>query len=162
MDAWVVVFLDISRAHLHSAIRREVFVMAPKEAGLPEGWCWRLNKAMYGLRDASSCFDFQTQGIMKELGFEVGEFSPCLYRDARSGFAASCRSVPATVRQASDHEGAREVALDSERQRVFKSAAMRLSYLAQDRLEIQFAAKEVARQMANPCVSGWESLKRVV
>eukprot|EP00971_Amphidinium_carterae_P114607 2270587-Amphidinium_carterae.1 len=30
------------------------------------------------------------------------------------------------------------------------------------RLEIQFAAKEVARQMANPCASGWESLKRVV
>eukprot|EP00971_Amphidinium_carterae_P225150 4466216-Amphidinium_carterae.1 len=39
---------------------------------------------------------------------------------------------------------------------------MRLSYLAQDRVDVQFASKEIARQMSNPCVSGWEALKRAV
>ena len=50
-------FLDISRAHLHSPIRRRVYVKAPKEdldAG--PGDCWLLRKAMYGLRDAGQRF----------------------------------------------------------------------------------------------------------
>ena len=45
---------------------------------------------------------------------------------------------------------------------LFKSAAMRCSFLAQDRPEIQFASKEVARCMASPTVSGMAALKRLV
>ena len=43
---------------------------------------------------------------------------------------------------------------------VYRSACMRLSYLVMDRPEMQFAAKECARGMANPTVRHSQMLKR--
>ena len=39
---------------------------------------------------------------------------------------------------------------------------MRANYLAEDRLDVRFAAcKEIARLMSEPCGAGWEKLKRL-
>ena len=43
----------------------------------------------------------------------------------------------------------------------FRSAAARGNYLAADRLDVQFACKEVCRWMAKPTAHAWEALKRV-
>ncbi len=43
----------------------------------------------------------------------------------------------------------------------FRGAAARGNYLAADRLDVQFACKEVCRWMAKPTVHAWEALKRV-
>jgi len=51
--------------------------------------------------------------------------------------------------------------LDGPRAATFKSACMRMSFLAQDRPDIQFVAKEAARAMARPTVAAFESLKHL-
>ena len=243
----VVAFLDISRAHLHSPIRREVFVKACREDHeCPEGHCWRLLKAMYGLRDAGACFDKRVEEIMEELGYRVGRFSPCLYYNVKSmvvvfrhgddfvvlgrradvkEFAAQlgeklivkergtlgprkdlgdvseivvlnrivrwcpaagdqrerieieadarhvavlaqqmglvANSKPAVTPGIKD-DGAYGEELDEARRAIFRSAAMRLAYLAQDRPEICFASKEIARCMQAPDEAAWTALKRAV
>ncbi len=43
----------------------------------------------------------------------------------------------------------------------FRGAAARANYLAADRLDCQFAAKEVCRWMAKPTDSSWQALKRL-
>ena len=43
----------------------------------------------------------------------------------------------------------------------FRSAAARGNYLSADRLDVQFACKEVCRWMAKPTLHAWEALKRV-
>ncbi len=43
----------------------------------------------------------------------------------------------------------------------FRGAAARANYLAADRLDCQFATKEVCRWMAKPTNSSWQALKRV-
>ena len=43
----------------------------------------------------------------------------------------------------------------------FRKVAARLNYLAADRPDLMFAAKEVCRKMAVPTVGGWKKLKRV-
>ena len=54
----VITFLEVSRAHLHSSVRRKVFVGAcGEDTKCPLGHSWQLMKAMYGLRDASAAFD---------------------------------------------------------------------------------------------------------
>ena len=58
--------------------------------------------------------------------------------------------------------GARGEELDAERRQTYRSAAMRLAYLAQDRPEIAFAAKEIARCMSVPDEAAWSALKRAV
>ncbi len=45
--------------------------------------------------------------------------------------------------------------------KAFRGLAARLNYLAQDRPELQYAAKEVSRRMARPSSRDWQLLKRV-
>ena len=60
-----IAFLDISRAHLHSPVRREIYVRACKEdLNCPAGCCWKLGKAMHGTRDAGAAFDSKAEGTM--------------------------------------------------------------------------------------------------
>ena len=71
--------LSWTRAHLHSPIRREVFIKACKEDDeCPDGHCWKLLKAMYGLRDAGAAFDKKVEVSSESMGYKVGLFSPCL------------------------------------------------------------------------------------
>ena len=44
---------------------------------------------------------------------------------------------------------------------VFRAAVARANYLAADRLDCQYAAKEICRHMASPCKSAWNALKRL-
>ena len=78
----MLTFIDISRAHLHSDLKRAVYIRAPKEdKDCKEGECWLLRKAMYGLKDAGSSFDQKTEDIMaRALSSKHGAFSPCIYR----------------------------------------------------------------------------------
>ena len=45
--------------------------------------------------------------------------------------------------------------------KAFRAAAARANYLAADRIDCQYAAKEVCRHMANPSKSAWNALKRL-
>ena len=51
--------------------------------------------------------------------------------------------------------------LDANDAKLFRGIAARLNYLAQDRPDLQFAAKEVSRRMARPTDGDWLLLKRV-
>ena len=43
----------------------------------------------------------------------------------------------------------------------FRAAAARANYLAADRLDCQYAAKEICRHMSSPCKAAWNALKRL-
>ena len=43
----------------------------------------------------------------------------------------------------------------------FRSMCMRANYLAEDRPDVGFACKEIARLMSEPCEAAWEKLKRL-
>ena len=51
--------------------------------------------------------------------------------------------------------------LAGDRNTAFRGAAARANYLAADRLDLQFACKEVCRWMARPSLHAWKSLKRI-
>ncbi len=59
---------------------------------------------------------------------------------------------------------AAEIAADQELPKhlctAFRSAAARGNYLAADRIDAQFACKEVCRHMAKPSTESWKALKR--
>ena len=45
--------------------------------------------------------------------------------------------------------------------KLFRSVVARCNYLAQDRVDIQYACKECSRHMAKPCQGDWAALKRI-
>ncbi len=48
---------------------RDVYIKPPREANLP-GKLWKLNKCLYGLKDASRQWYFKVLGKLNELGFQ--------------------------------------------------------------------------------------------
>ena len=44
---------------------------------------------------------------------------------------------------------------------MFRGVAARCNYLSLDRLDLQYAAKEICRYMSSPCVRSWGKLKRL-
>ena len=59
------------------------------------------------------------------------------------------------------HEVLKDDLLNAQDARAFRGLTARLNYLAQDRPDLQFAAKEVSRRMARPSDKDWALLKHV-
>lgn len=74
-----LMFIDISRAHFHSLARRRVFVQLPAERRR-EGYCALLLKSMYGTKDAAANSADKVMEVLREMGFKIGVFCPCLCR----------------------------------------------------------------------------------
>ena len=77
-----VMFVDIRRAHWTAKIDRLVYVKLPEEAitvGSVEPMCGRLNKAMYGCRDAARQWEAEITDFSVENGFVPGLGSPVLF-----------------------------------------------------------------------------------
>ncbi len=84
-EKWTIYTTDISSAFLQgSKMDREVFVKPPKEAGL-ENKLWRLNKCLYGLKDASRKWYMRLQTKLKELGFKKSPLDKGLFYLIKDG-----------------------------------------------------------------------------
>ena len=58
-----------------------------------------------------------------------------------------------------DHES--DKALEKHLHTAFRGSAARSNYLSADRIDCQYACKEVCRSMSSPTEQGWKSLKRL-
>ncbi len=67
---------------------------------------------------------------------------------------------PAAVEGENDEDGEGPVLQATEARR-FRAVVARLNYLASDRPDVQFAVKEVARNMSSPRASHWPALRRI-
>ena len=71
-------FIDIKRAYFYAPAKRDVFIKLPFE-DYEEGMCGKLNKSMYGTRDASLNWENEYIRFMESVGFIRGLSSPCLF-----------------------------------------------------------------------------------
>ena len=63
------------------------------------------------------------------------------------------------VKEEDDAENKQE--LNAEMAKKFRGMAARVNYIGQDRSDLQFAAREVCREMAKPTVGGMGRLKKI-
>ena len=76
------------------------------------------------------------------------------------GLNNESKAVSTPAMRTTDEEDGKE--LDAEDRACYRSWTMRASYLSQDRCELQFAAKELARRMQQPNTKNLQALKRLV
>ena len=225
-----------SKSSLDSSHFSWSLCFSPEEAGLPEGTCGRLLKAMYGCRDAAACWELEVTDMFTSCGFAPGLGSPVLFvnqtRDLKVSihgdditvlgfhddlvwlrkkleeryelkfggllgpeqtdvqnvallnrlihFGADCTTIEADPRHVKivlnelGLNNAKTVSspgvtckdgddtpLSLEDCKRFRSLTMRCNYLALDRPDINYSAKELARRMQNPTKSSWNGLKRL-
>lgn len=80
-ESQVLGVFDISRAHFMAPASRELYVEIPEE-DREEGegdTVGRLNRSMYGFRDASHNWMEDWQALLKEEGYEIGVANPALF-----------------------------------------------------------------------------------
>ena len=71
-------FIDVKRAYFHANAIRDVYVELSPERAQP-GMCGRLNKALYGTRDAAQNWAYSYMEFMKSIGFKTGRSSSCVF-----------------------------------------------------------------------------------
>ncbi len=77
-EPYKVLFIDIKRAYFHVKCIRDVYVDLPQQ-DQQEGMCGKLEKAMYGTRDAAQNWEREYESTFTNLGFKQGRSSPCLF-----------------------------------------------------------------------------------
>ena len=75
-------FIDISRAYFDAKARRPLYVKLPNEDH-EQGMVGRLNKAMYGTRDAVQTWEYEFHDFMTSIGFTASKTSPCVFYHAK-------------------------------------------------------------------------------
>lgn len=72
---------DVSTAFLHASLKEEVYVKQPPGHRIPgkEGWVYRLNEAMYGLKNAPKAYSDHFMSVLSELGFTQSTRDECLW-----------------------------------------------------------------------------------
>ena len=79
-EEWSLKSSDVTRAFLQSTeIKRDVYVKPLKEADVKKGFCWKLEKTVYGLKDATRGFYLNQGDKLIELGMEVCRMDPALF-----------------------------------------------------------------------------------
>ena len=80
-EDWVLVIVDISRAHPHVVITRVVYCTLPEELNPGPDEVGLLKKLQYGARDANQGFELKVAEVMDDCNMQRGAFSPCVYKD---------------------------------------------------------------------------------
>ena len=77
---WQVETTDIKSAFLQgAAIDRDVFIKPPKEANVSRGSVWKLNKCLYGLKDASRKWYFKVRENLLNAKFVQSQLDPGVF-----------------------------------------------------------------------------------
>ena len=73
---------DISRAHFMPSVKRELYIEIPAEDRCDGDGdvVGRLNRNMYGFRDASSGWQEDWQMLLRSVGYVVGTANPALFK----------------------------------------------------------------------------------
>ena len=95
-------------------------------------------------------------------GAEGGRGRPSTCRDpgVAVGLNNESKAVSTPGVRMTDEDDGKEV--DAVNRACYRSWTMRASYLSQDRCELQFAVKELARRMQQPNTKNMQALKRLV
>ena len=68
--------IDVSKAHLHAFVKRDVYVALPPEIAEP-GMCAKLVRSLYGMRGAPANWEELYTETLKSFRFVRGRASAC-------------------------------------------------------------------------------------
>ncbi|KAD2806280.1 hypothetical protein E3N88_39657 [Mikania micrantha] len=84
--------MDVKTAFLNEHLSEDVYMVQPDgfiDPKYPSKVC-KLNKSIYGLKQASRCWNLRFDQKIKEFGFIKNEDEPCVYRKAIKHWLGTC------------------------------------------------------------------------
>ena len=70
--------MDVKTAYLHAPLDCEIYVDIP-DGFKQAGYCWRLNKSLYGLKQSGRNWNKIIHQYFLQAGFVVSDVDPCVY-----------------------------------------------------------------------------------
>lgn len=70
---------DVSNAFLNGTLDEDVYINAPEGVKVRSGECLKLEKALYGLRQAPRVWNSLFERTIRAIGFEVYPIDSCVY-----------------------------------------------------------------------------------
>ena len=73
--------MDVDTAFLNATLEEDIWVQIPPGTNLPDGddGIYKLLKSLYGLKQASRCWNHLINGYLLENGYRRLEAYPCIY-----------------------------------------------------------------------------------
>lgn len=71
--------MDVSTAYLNGILEEEIYVLPPEGVEIREGYCWRLKRSVYGLKQAGRTWNKTLDKALVGLGFTRMGSETCLY-----------------------------------------------------------------------------------
>ncbi|KAK7872848.1 hypothetical protein R5R35_006719 [Gryllus longicercus] len=75
---------DVRTAFLYGDLHETIYMDPPEGANISDGQVCRLQKSLYGLKQASRCWNEKFNQFMLDQGFRRGEADKCVYRKSCS------------------------------------------------------------------------------
>lgn len=87
-EGWLVYHLDVKSAFLNGELKEEVYVTQPTgfEVKGKEAMVYKLQRALYGLRQAPRAWNARLDKALKEIGFEKCAHEQAVYKVHKSNF----------------------------------------------------------------------------
>ncbi|MBW0544541.1 hypothetical protein O181_084256 [Austropuccinia psidii MF-1] len=82
---WSIRTFDVKVAFLHSLIDKPVYIWPPMGFDVPKFKVLKLNKALYGTKQASRCWWMHLKTILRTIGFESNGEDPSTYHLNQGG-----------------------------------------------------------------------------
>ncbi|KAL2240231.1 UNVERIFIED_CONTAM: Retrovirus-related Pol polyprotein from transposon RE2 [Sesamum indicum] len=76
---WPMHHLDVNNAFLHGTIDEDIYMDAPQGYNIPQGKVCKLEKSLYGLKQASRKWNEEFTNKVREFGFEQCSHDHCLF-----------------------------------------------------------------------------------
>ncbi|KAL2243648.1 UNVERIFIED_CONTAM: Retrovirus-related Pol polyprotein from transposon RE1 [Sesamum indicum] len=77
--SWSLHHFDVNNAFLHGRLNEDIYMEAPEGYQIPEGKVCKLNKSLYGLKQASRQWNEEFSHKMTEYGFKQSSHDYCLF-----------------------------------------------------------------------------------
>ena len=77
--------LDVKTAFLNGHLKENIYIYPPEGIKVQIGYVLKLNRSLYGLKQASKCWNERINKFLLDLGFKRSENDFCLYLKGSSG-----------------------------------------------------------------------------
>lgn len=78
INGWNICQMDAKNAFLNGKLKYEIYFQPPDGCGMQQNEVWKLNKALYGLKNAPLIFYHTMLNVLKKEGFESSLLDPCI------------------------------------------------------------------------------------
>ena len=71
--------MDVSMTYLNGELEEDLYMLPPDGVSIQPGYCWKLRRSLYGLKQAGRTWNKTLDQKLGELGFTRLDAETCLY-----------------------------------------------------------------------------------